>query len=88
MRNTRFDEFKEATARCEASKHEQNGDRDTSSGITALSLGDEQFKEDWRNRHVDEIGEKLLKETAELLQQRLLSLLGSRNSNTSGCTPP
>jgi trans-AT polyketide synthase/acyltransferase/oxidoreductase domain-containing protein len=31
--------------------------------------------EDWRNRHVDEIGEKLLKETAELLQQRFQSLL-------------
>jgi trans-AT polyketide synthase/acyltransferase/oxidoreductase domain-containing protein len=30
--------------------------------------------EDWRNRHVDEIGIKLLKETAELLQQRFLSL--------------
>ena len=33
--------------------------------------------EDWRNRHVDEIGEKLLHETAELLQQRFLSLFGS-----------
>jgi trans-AT polyketide synthase, acyltransferase and oxidoreductase domains len=33
--------------------------------------------EDWRNRHVDEIGEKLLKETAELLHQRFQSLLGS-----------
>jgi hypothetical protein len=32
--------------------------------------------EDWRNRHVDEIGEKLLKETAELLQQRFQSLFG------------
>jgi trans-AT polyketide synthase, acyltransferase and oxidoreductase domains len=31
--------------------------------------------EDWRNRHVDEIGEKLLKETAELLYQRFQSLL-------------
>jgi trans-AT polyketide synthase/acyltransferase/oxidoreductase domain-containing protein len=30
---------------------------------------------DWRNRHVDEIGAKLLKETAELLQQRFQSLL-------------
>jgi trans-AT polyketide synthase/acyltransferase/oxidoreductase domain-containing protein len=43
--------------------------------------------EDWRNRHVDEIGEKLLKETAELLQQRLLSLLGSCYSDTPGCSP-
>ena len=32
--------------------------------------------EDWRNRHVDEIGEKMLKETAELLQQRFLSFEG------------
>jgi len=32
--------------------------------------------EDWRNRHVDEIGEKLLNETAELLQQRFLSWFG------------
>jgi trans-AT polyketide synthase, acyltransferase and oxidoreductase domains len=29
--------------------------------------------EDWRNRHVDEIGEKLLKETAELLCRRFQS---------------
>jgi trans-AT polyketide synthase, acyltransferase and oxidoreductase domains len=31
--------------------------------------------EDWRNRHVDEIGVKLLEETAELLQLRFQSLL-------------
>lgn len=30
--------------------------------------------EDWRNRHVDRIGEKLMNETAELLDQRLKAL--------------
>src|SRR5215469_3207850 len=34
--------------------------------------------EDWRNRHVDAIGEKLLNETADLLQQRF-QLLFSRS---------
>lgn len=32
--------------------------------------------EDWRNRHVDEIGKKLMTETAELLNRRLESLVG------------
>jgi trans-AT polyketide synthase/acyltransferase/oxidoreductase domain-containing protein len=32
--------------------------------------------EDWRNRHVDEIGVKLMVETAELLNQRFLALQG------------
>jgi trans-AT polyketide synthase/acyltransferase/oxidoreductase domain-containing protein len=31
--------------------------------------------EDWRNRHVDEIGLKLLNETAEVLNQRFAALL-------------
>ena len=33
--------------------------------------------EDWRNRHADEIGAKLLQETAELLSRRFQSLFGS-----------
>lgn len=32
--------------------------------------------ENWRNRHVNEIGEKLMKETAELLNQRFLLFIG------------
>ncbi|GCF07143.1 ACP S-malonyltransferase [Dictyobacter arantiisoli] len=34
--------------------------------------------ENWRNRHVDEIGIKLIQETATLLNQRILSLQGVR----------
>jgi trans-AT polyketide synthase/acyltransferase/oxidoreductase domain-containing protein len=30
--------------------------------------------ENWRNRHVDEIAEKLMKETAEVLNRRFYSL--------------
>jgi trans-AT polyketide synthase/acyltransferase/oxidoreductase domain-containing protein len=43
--------------------------------------------EDWRNRHVDEIAVKLLKETAELLNQRYSALLkagGPRQDNLLG----
>ncbi|EJQ38289.1 PfaD family protein [Bacillus cereus BAG5X1-1] len=32
--------------------------------------------ENWRNRHVNEIGEKLMEETAELMNQRFLSFRG------------
>ncbi|PEP92267.1 [acyl-carrier-protein] S-malonyltransferase [Bacillus wiedmannii] len=31
--------------------------------------------ENWRNRHVDEIGEKLMQETADLLQKRILTFI-------------
>jgi trans-AT polyketide synthase/acyltransferase/oxidoreductase domain-containing protein len=31
--------------------------------------------EDWRNRHVDEMGKKLMQETAELLNQRFQNLI-------------
>ncbi|WP_139487916.1 ACP S-malonyltransferase [Brevibacillus dissolubilis] len=36
--------------------------------------------EDWRNRHVDEIGIKLMTETAELLTKRVTSLLAPNQS--------
>ncbi|MUL33892.1 ACP S-malonyltransferase [Priestia megaterium] len=33
--------------------------------------------ENWRNRHVDEIGEKLMQETADLLQKRISAFIGN-----------
>ncbi|MCR8978423.1 ACP S-malonyltransferase [Brevibacillus laterosporus] len=34
--------------------------------------------ENWKDRHVDEIGEMLMKETAELLKKRIMSFIGNR----------